>query len=146
MEFNPYLTFNGNCAEAMRHYATIFGGDVISMEKYKDAPQSCTAGMSESMAEKVMHAQLRVGHGVIMASDVSPGEYSAPHGIHVQTAFEDLSEATRVFNALADGGTVEMPFEPTFWSAGFGMTRDRFGIPWMVVCQATDVPHASAAA
>jgi PhnB protein len=71
-----------------------------------------------------------------MASDAPPGRYEKPTGFSVSIELDDVAEAERIFNALADGGTVGMPFQKTFWSSGFGMCTDRFDIPWMVNCTA----------
>lgn len=72
---------------------------------------------------------------VLMASDAPPGMYARPHGLHGSIGLSDVGRAERIFNALAEGGTVQMPFEETFWAFGFGMLVDRFGIPWMINCE-----------
>jgi PhnB protein len=83
-------------------------------------------------AQLVAHAALQVGDTVLMASDDPTGGYEPPRGFCVSYSTTDLGEAKRVFDALAEGGTVTMPFGQTFWSPGFGMCTDRFGTPWMV--------------
>jgi PhnB protein len=82
----------------------------------------------------VMHATLKVGADALMGSDAPPDRYEAPQGIYVSVHPKTYADAERSFNELSAGGNVEMPFQKTFWSPGFGMTRDRFGIPWMVNC------------
>ena len=82
--------------------------------------------------DKIVHASLIVGETSLLASDAPPAQYEAPKGISVTIHIKDVAEAERVFKALAENGTVQMPFEQTFWSAGFGMCVDRFGIPWMI--------------
>ena len=57
--------------------------------------------------------------------------YERPQGIYVSISVAP-ADAERIFNALAEGGNVSMPFQKTFWSPGFGMVVDRFGTPWMV--------------
>ncbi|MGE4612364.1 MAG: VOC family protein [Paracoccaceae bacterium] len=132
MNFNPYLNFNGNCAEAMTVYAEIFGGEITEIHTFGDSAMA--SGMPTAMHELIMHVPLRIGDRVIMASDDPSGKYKPPRGIHVQTGFPEFAEAQRIFDALAEGGEVIMPFEKTFWTSGFGMIRDRFAIPWMVNC------------
>lgn len=134
MDLNPYLTFPGNCAEAMEFYAEVFGGSIEAMMRVADSPMA--AEMPAEAQDKVMHARLRVGARAIMASDALTGEAEAPRGFSVQVGFDDPDKAARVFARLAKGGEATMPFAPTFWAAGFGMCRDRFGIPWMVNCDA----------
>jgi PhnB protein len=70
-----------------------------------------------------------------MASDAPPGRFSPQQGFSVSLSMKDPAEGERVFNALAEGGKITMPYQKTFWAAGFGMVTDRFGIPWMVNCE-----------
>jgi PhnB protein len=79
-----------------------------------------------------MHGRISVGGHVLMASDAPPEHYEKPQGYSVSLTIADPAEAERKFNALCEGGTITMPFSKTFFSKGFGMGTDRFGIPWMV--------------
>jgi PhnB protein len=72
-----------------------------------------------------------------MGCDAMAGCYAVPAGFHVTLSFDDAAEAERVFAALSDGGTVNMPIQETFWAVRFGMLVDRFGTPWMVNCEKT---------
>jgi PhnB protein len=85
--------------------------------------------------DKVIHARLVVGDSVLMGSDAPPTHYAAPRGLYVSISVAAPADAERIFNALADQGGATMPFQKTFWSPGFGMLIDRFGIPWMVNCE-----------
>jgi len=83
----------------------------------------------------IIHASMRVGDTVIMASD-APGErYQKPQGFSVSLLIDTAAEAERVFAALSSGGEVRMPLQKTFFSARFGMFTDKFGIPWMINCE-----------
>jgi PhnB protein len=82
-----------------------------------------------------MHATMSIGHTKLMASDSPPGQYRKPEGISVAIGLKDAAKGEQIFNALAENGQVIMPFQKTFWAAGFGMCVDRFGIPWMVNCE-----------
>jgi PhnB protein len=133
MQLQPYLNFNGDCAEAFKLYEKVLGGKIEGMMTHRDSPM---AGQTPpEWQDKIMHARLVVGDAVLMASDAPPGYYSKPQGTYVSINVETTSEGERIFNALAEGGAVQMPFEKTFWAAGFGMLVDRFGIPWMVNCE-----------
>jgi PhnB protein len=79
---------------------------------------------------------MTVGDAVLMASDAPPDRYEKPSGFSVSIQVKDPAEGERLFNALAENGTTHMPFGQTFWSPGFGMCIDQFGIPWMVNCEA----------
>jgi PhnB protein len=81
---------------------------------------------------KVMHATLTLGSYTVMGSDAPPDHYQRPQGTYVSIGLTNPVEGQRIFTALTAGGTVTMPFGSTFWSPGFGMVVDRFGIPWMV--------------
>jgi PhnB protein len=124
--FHPYLNYGGTCRAAFTRYQEIFGGelDIMAMSEVPDweAPPG--------QADLVMHAALRFGDNLLMASD-DPG-FQGVHGMAVNYSTGDADEAARVFTALAQGGEVTMPLGATFWSPAFGMCTDRFGIPWMV--------------
>jgi PhnB protein len=84
--------------------------------------------------DRIMHARLTIDGEVLMASDAYPGNFQKPQGFSVSLQVEDPADAERRFKALADGGSINMPFGKTFFSKGFGMCVDKFGIPWMVNC------------
>ena len=132
MHLNPYLLFNGDCAEAFKFYEETLGGKIASMFPYKGSPAAEHA--PPEWADKIMHATVMIGDQPLMGSDAPPGRYEQPKGISVSISLKDPEKGERIFNALAEGGTTTMPFQKTFWAAGFGMCTDRFGIPWMVNC------------
>lgn len=130
MKFVTYLFFNGNCREAFKFYAGLFDGEIAGMVTYRDEPGQ--GSVPAEWLDKVMNVQLSIGDQVLMASDSPPRYASDMSGFSVSVDLDDLGRAERVFTALADGGTVNMPFQPTFWAKGFGMVKDRFGTPWMI--------------
>jgi len=133
MHLNPYLLFNGNCAEAFKFYGETLGGKIEFMMTFNGSPAAEHA--PPEWGDKIMHATLVIGDQRLMASDAPPGQYAQPQGISVSISLNDRDKGERIFNALAQGGTTIMPFAKTFWAAGFGMCTDRFGIPWMVNCE-----------
>ena len=137
MEFTPYLNFSGQCAEAFKFYAQTFGGQITFMQTHGESPMKDQ--VPANWQDKIMHATLQVGDRVLMGSDAPPNYYSAPQGLVVSIGGLSLDDGERIFKALADRGKVSMPFQKTFWSPGFGMTVDRFGIPWMVNCEGAGV-------
>lgn len=144
MQFIPYLNFDGTCAEAMAFYAKLFGGQIVYQGTFGEMPAS--PGMPplpNAAKQRIMHAHLQVGAQAIMASDTMPsapgqdpatcgGGYHKPQGMWVSIGVDSFAEGQRVFDGLAQGGQVSMPYAATFWSPGFGMVTDRFGTPWMV--------------
>ena len=137
MQVNPYLFFNGNCEEALKYYQKVARrpdrGDDALWRRAGRMP------VPADWKTKIMHARITIDGEVLMASDATPGDYHQPQGFSVALQVEDPAEAERRFNALAEGGTVRMPFGKTFFSNGFGMCVDKFGIPWMVNCPKEDM-------
>jgi len=93
------------------------------------------AGRGAGGRDKIMHARMLVGDEALMGSDAPPEHYEQTKGFSVSLSIDDPAQAEHVFNALAEKGTVKMPFQRTFWAVGFGMLVDRFGIPWMINCE-----------
>jgi len=133
MQTNVYLFFKGNCEEAFKYYAKVTGGTIQAMVTYKGTP-----GDQHTPAEwqdKIIHASMKIGDTSIMASDAPPGRQSETGGFSISLGVDTPAEAERIFAALSDGGAAGMPMQQTFFAARFGMVTDRFGIPWMVVCE-----------
>ena len=120
MQLNPYLTFNGQCEAAIKFYAKVLGGKIEAMMTYGGSP----------MAE-----QTRSEWRNKRASDTPPDRYEAMKGIMVTLGIDDPGEAERVFHALSENGTIQMPIQETFWALRFGMLVDQFGTLWMVNCE-----------
>jgi PhnB protein len=130
-QLDPYLFFNGNCAEAMRFYEKTLGGSLEMMMKASEAPaqEGCPAGNPEA----IMHACIVVDGRRLMASDwMSPEPYPGIKGVSLALNYPSVDEARRKFEALGAGGQVVMPLGRTFWVEAFGMVVDRFGTSWMV--------------
>jgi PhnB protein len=130
MQVNPYLHYNGNCEEAFNFYVKAIGAKIDVLMHVEGSPAA--EHMPPEMAKKVLHAQLLIDGEVVMASDAPPEQFEKQQGFSVCLQIEDPAQGERIFKALADGGTIKMPFGATFWSKGFGMCVDKFGIPWMV--------------
>jgi PhnB protein len=128
---DPYLIFDGNCAEAMRHYERVLGGKLEVLMTQGESPMKdhCAPGD----ANRIMHARLKVQDRLLMASDSMGGDaYEGQKGVAIAIAYPGTAEAGKAFDALAQGGQVTMPMMPTFWAESFGMLTDRFGTSWMV--------------
>ncbi len=134
MQVNPYLSFNGQCEEAFGFYAQLLGGQIQTLMTYGGSPMEAHA--PAGARGKVMHGRVAVAGQVLMGSDsVGDMAYEAPRGMTISLSIADPAEAERIFAALAEGGTIGMPIQETFWATRFGVTTDRFGIPWMVNCE-----------
>ncbi|MGH9583533.1 MAG: VOC family protein [Bryobacteraceae bacterium] len=133
MQLNPYLLFNGDCEAAFKFYEQCLGAKIGDIHTFKNSPMADK--MPAEWRDKVMHASLKLGNQLLLGSDPPPEQYQKPQGFSVCLSANNPADAERMFHALAENGTVQMPFQKTFWSAGFGMLVDRFGIPWMVNCE-----------
>ena len=128
----PYLFFGGRCEEAINFYKKVLGADVEMLMRHRDSPEPPPPGMLQAgFEDKVMHATIRIGTAVIMASD-GCDDISRFDGFRLSLALPTEADANRAFAGLSDGGDVQMPLSKTFWSACFGMVTDRFGLGWMV--------------
>ena len=131
VSIQAYLFFGGRCEEAIEFYGKALGAEVVMMARFNEAPEP-QPGLPECFENKVMHATLRVGETMLMASD---GRCEGPQnfeGFSLSITVPDEAEADRLFAALSEGGLVTMPLEKTFWAPKFGMLQDKFGVGWMV--------------
>jgi PhnB protein len=128
---NPYLNFGGNCEEAFNFYKSVFGGEFLTVMRFKDSPPELN--MPKDEGEKVMHVALPVGKNTLMGSDVPSSMGPMKDGSnYISISADSEDEATRLFNSLSKGGKVTMPLDKAFWGAYFGMCTDKFGTKWMV--------------
>lgn len=133
MSINPYIHMDGRCEEAFRFYEEVLGGKIDYIQTYADSPMAEQFG--PEMATKIMHVSLNVDGAMLFGSDAPPEYFEKPQGFSVSLNYSDVDKGRAVFDALAQGGHVKMPFETTFWAKGFGMVTDRYGTPWMVNVQ-----------
>lgn len=128
----PYIHFQGQCAQALAFYAQVFGGTVQTMP-YAAGPDAPAAWRD---SPRIMHGQVTIYDGTLMASDYPPGVAGeAQAGFSVMQSAPNVTEARRVFEALAEAGSIIDSFKPTFFSPGFGMVKDRFGTHWIISAQ-----------
>ncbi len=133
MQLCPYLAFDGRCREAFEFYQASLGGEIVMMRTFADTPMAGEA--PPGMGERIVHARLMIGDKVLMGSDRIHGTHEKPTGMTVSLVVDAPAEADRIFAALSEGGSVDMPIAETFWALRFGMLTDKFGIPWMVNCE-----------
>lgn len=135
MHLSTHLVFSGQCREAFEFYARTLGGTIEGMLAYGDTPAA--AEMPADWSAKIVHATLSFGGQKLMGADVLARHYERPQGFYVLLS-EEPAKARAVFEALAEGGTVKMPLQETFWSPAFGVVVDRFGIPWEINAEAAE--------
>jgi PhnB protein len=140
MQVSTYLSFNGQCEAAFKFYEQCLGGRIGQIFHYAGSPMANT--VPADWSEKVMHSSVTVGGQVLMGGDVAPDRYEQPKGFSLSIQITSPSEAERIFRELAEDGKVVVPLEKTFWAERFGMIVDRFGIPWLVNCEAAEQQSA----
>ena len=134
MKVQPYLFFDGRCEEAIDFYKRALGAEVLMLMRFNESPDPPPPGMVAPGSEnKIMHACMRIGETEVMASDDRAMGKPEFKGVTLSLSASSEAEADRLFNALGEGGQVQMPIGKTFFSPRFGMVADRFGVSWMVV-------------
>lgn len=133
LNLNPYLFFNGNCEEALKTYERVLGGKIDFLTRHAGSPAE--KEVPAEWRDKILHARLSFGDSVLMASDAPLQHRQNPQGFFVNINVPDTAAGERIFQALAEAGSVKQAYAKTFWAEGFGMLVDRFGTPWMVNVQ-----------
>ena len=133
LALDPYLFFGGRCEEALEFYRDAVGAEVCFKARFDESPDPPPPGMlAEGFEKKIMHSELRIAGRTVMASDgCGPG--GSFQGVSLALTLPTREDVDRAFAKLADGGQVDMPLGPTFWSPRYGMVTDRFGLQWMVM-------------
>lgn len=132
MQVQPYLMFEGRCEEALDFYRQVLGAKVEQLMRFKVSPESLAACGGAS-PEKIMHSCIRIGDTAVMATDGQCQGQPRFQGFSLAITAADDQDAARRFNALAQGGQVQMPLAKTFFASSFGVVVDQFGVSWMVV-------------
>jgi PhnB protein len=133
MKLEVYLTFDGNCEEAMNFYKEVFGGEIVGRQRFSENP-----GMPvpDENKDQILHCRLEFDGNVLMASDNMPGGKTiSGSNVSLTLGSRDRARTEKVFNQLAAGGKIGMPLQDTFWNAYFGMVTDKYGFNWMVNCE-----------
>jgi PhnB protein len=133
MKLTPHLVFGGQCEAAFQFYELCLGGKIQLMLTYRDSPMA--EQVPVEWRGKIVHATLTVGDSTLMGADILPEQYEKPQGFCIAVGIADPAEAERVYRALAENGTAQMPLQETFWAVRFGVLVDQFGISWEINCE-----------
>jgi len=135
MQLITYVTFAGQCEEALNFYKEVLGGEILQISYMGDGQMQ----VPEHVKGKVMHARLKIGESVLYMSDTfDPEALKQGNNISLSLEIKTTDELEKLFNKLSAGGTVKMPLGDMFWGARFGMFIDKFGIHWMMNCELSD--------
>lgn len=132
MRLHPYLNFKGQCEEAFKFYEQHLNAGPGPLFRYEGT--ALVSQVPAGWQNKIMHGSITVGGQTLMGVDTAPAQYEEPKGFSLTLQFSDVSEAERIFHALAEDGKIVLPLEKTFWAERFGMVTDKFGIPWLINC------------
>ena len=128
---NPYVYYDGTCEAAFKHYEKVLGAKIEALLRNEQAPPEMPSPPERK--QKIMHGRISINGQVVMASDAPPEHFHKPQGFSLSLTINDPKEAERKFKALCEGGSINMAWSKTFFSKGFGMGIDPFGIPWIVI-------------
>ena len=129
---SPYIAFKGNCRDAIAFYKGALDAEVLFTQTMGESPMS-----DMGPADNIMHCTIKVGGSTIMmCDDPRPDAAAAGGNISLAIGLNDPEQAKQIFANLAKDGSVVMPLEKTYWAEAFGMVTDKFGIKWMVNCDA----------
>ena len=137
----PYISFNGNCEEAVNFYKDALGAELLFIQKVGDSPMK-----DMGPADAVMHSTLKIGDTHVMASDNMGRPMTIGNNISLAIGSDDIEAAQGMFDRMAEGGSVIMPMQETYWAAAFGMLTDKYGVNWMFNCEKTGTDHQKATA
>ena len=127
---NPYIAYKGNCREAIEFYKSALGAEVLFSQTIGESPMS-----DMGPSENIMHCTIKVGESnIMMCDDPQPDAAVSGGNISLALGLKDPERARQLFDNLANGGSVVMPLQKTFWAEAFGMVTDKFGVKWMVNC------------
>jgi PhnB protein len=130
MRIRIHLMFDGQCEAAFRFYQRVLDGELTTLMTYGESPLA--AATDARHHAWIFHATLALDGQDLLGADVITERFAQPYGFAVVLSLPDFADAQRVFAALADGGSVQMAFQKTFWADGYGFVTDRFGVPWEI--------------
>ena len=131
MVVNPFLTFNGNCEEAINFYVQIFNGEINQLTRFSET----ASNVPDNYKDKIMHISFRFEDNTILAADSLPDKpRTFGNNFSLSVDVMQIMEMEKTFARLAEGGRITMPLQDTFWGSRFGMLTDKFGVNWMFHC------------
>lgn len=129
----PYLVMNGNAGEAADFYAKALGGEVVDRMTYADMPEGPQGPVPEEIKSRIIHVRVVSGSQELMLSDTFEGRpYQIGNHITISIGLDDAARAREIYEALAEGGTIDMPLQETFFSPAYGQVTDKYGVPFQI--------------
>ncbi|AWW25597.1 VOC family protein [Acetobacterium carbinolicum] len=133
MQIQPYISFNGNCQEAVEFYADVFGTDNPEIIVFGEMLNKQEAADLDQSEKVVIRADLETDETRVLLSDIPPKPQDVQGDKMTLVIFsDDLDEIKILYYKLKVGGTVEMELQETFWSKVYGSLVDKFGVGWQL--------------
>ena len=133
MKISVQLAFTGQCRQAFEFYEKVFGGKITVMNTFGGNDAPLPPGSVEADAEMIRFGEIQVGDYAILGNDLREEDYEPMRGFNISIHTQTVQEAEKIFNGLAEGGEVHTPLTEVAWSPAFGMLRDKFGVPWLIL-------------
>lgn len=131
-KIEPYLFAHGRADDMIAFYQKALDATLEMRITFGDNPAPPQMPLPTGWDSKVMHAALNIGDLQLMISDGDGTRSPGFTGFRLSLSSDNAADARKAFDALADGGSVEMPLAKTFFSEVFGMLTDKFGVGWMI--------------
>jgi PhnB protein len=136
VRMNPYLVMDGNAKEAIAFYETALAAKVITVQTFGEMPDDPNHPIPDGVKDRILHGLLKVGETDLMLSDTFPGiPYQTGNQVNITIVMNTADRSKQIFDALAEGGKVNMPLQETFWSPAYGQVTDKFGVPWQITTE-----------
>lgn len=133
---NHYLNFNGNTEDAFKFYKSVFGGEFLILQRFKDAPKEIQKNIPKQELNKILFISLAINKDVKLIGTEAPESmgFKLIEGSnhHISLEISDKKTAKKLFEKLSKGGEIEYSIQDMFWGAYFGSFKDKFGINWMI--------------
>jgi PhnB protein len=131
MAILPYLNFQGNCREAVEFYARVFNTERPQFQTFGEMPPDPSYTPPDEVKNLIMHTRLNISGTQVMFSDTPPGmPFKLGNNVALTMVSNNRHEIVNAYNALSEGGRVDMPLQETFWTKLFGSVTDRYGVEW----------------
>ena len=133
MAVDIYLTFNGNCREAVQFYTEVFETEEPNIMTFGDQSPNPEYPLPEEAKNLIMHTRLAIEGSTVMFSDTFPGSpFTLGNNISLAYQCAEAKKLQKIYEKLKRGGTVGMELQETFWANLYGSVTDKFGVIWQL--------------
>ncbi|UFJ41012.1 VOC family protein [Brevibacillus humidisoli] len=133
LRLTPYLMMDGNAKEAIDFYQQALGAEVLFQQTFGEMPENSEYPLPEEAKERLSHAMVKIGESELMFSDIFPGQpFQAGNQVTICISTDDKEKTKQIYEALQQGGQVNMPLQETFFSPAYGIVTDKFGVTFQI--------------